>query len=110
MNENFITPQGHKNFLAKKLFNSMGNIRWGALAYIQKNGGGPEGNHTHPENHIFIVVDGQVEIVLGEQLHTVHKDEMFYVNGSIPHSIWNREEQTAKVVKISVTRNEKEKL
>ncbi len=101
--EEFITPEGHKDFLAKKLFDRMGSIQWGALAYIEPNGGGPQGNHTHPEDHIFIVAEGRVEILLGDQARTVEKDGMLYVQGSIPHSIWNREKQTAKVIKISVT-------
>lgn len=29
-------------------------------------------------------------------------DEMFFVNGMTPHSIWNNEEKTAKGIKISV--------
>ena len=33
----------------------------------------------------------------------VEKDGMLYVQGSIPHSIWNRGKETAKVIKISVT-------
>lgn len=106
--DDFITPEGHKDFLAKKLFDGMGSIQWGALAYISKNGGGPEGNHTHPEDHIFIVVEGQAEVVLGEQTHVVKKDEMFYVDGMTPHSIWNREEEAAKVIKISVAHSGEE--
>ena len=104
MENTFITPEGHKGFLAKKLFNEMGKIQWGALAYIEKNGGGPEGNHTHSDNHIFIVVDGEIEIILENTSHIVKKDEMFFVDGMIPHSIWNHGEDTAKVIKISVER------
>lgn len=98
----FITPEGHKGFSAKKLFNEMGKIQWGALAYIEKNGGGPEGNHTHSDDHIFIVVEGEVKVVLGEKSYIVKKDESFVVEGMIPHSIWNNGEETAKVIKISI--------
>ena len=76
----FVTPEGHKKFLAKKLFNEMGKIKWGAIAYIEKNGGGPEGNHTHTENHLFIVSEGEVEVVLDIEHHIVKKDEMFFVD------------------------------
>lgn len=103
MREGLITPEGHQGFLAKKLFEGLGCIQWGALAYIEQGGGGPAGEHTHPEDHIFIVVEGQVEVVLGGRRHTVKTDEVFYVDGTTPHSIWNREEQTAKVIKISVS-------
>ena len=98
----FITPEGHKGFSAKKLFNKMGKIQWGALAYIEKNGGGPEGNHTHSDDHIFIVVEGEVKVVLGEKSYIVKKDESFVVDGMTPHSIWNNKEETAKVIKISI--------
>ena len=104
MENAFMTPEGHVGFHAKKLFPEMGKIQWGAVAYIEKDGGGPAGNHTHSDNHIFIVVDGEVEVVLGQETHAVKKDEMFFVDGMIPHSIWNRGEDTAKVIKISVER------
>lgn len=104
MEQQFITPEGHTGFHAKKLFDGMGDIQWGALAYIEKGGGGPEGNHTHSDNHIFIVVEGEVEIILGNASHIVRKDDMFFVDGMIPHSIWNHGTETAKVIKISVSR------
>lgn len=53
MDHTFITPEGHKGFLAKKLFSEMGKIQWGAIAYIEENGGGPENNHTHSDDHIL---------------------------------------------------------
>lgn len=102
MESAFMIPEGHENFIAKKLFNEMGKIQWGAVAYIEKNGGGPKGNHTHSDNHIFIVVGGEVKVILGETVHIVKTDEMFFVNGMTSHSIWNDGEQTAKVIKISV--------
>ena len=106
MDNSFVTPEGHKNFKAKILFNEMGKIQWGAVAYIEKNGGGPEGNHTHSDNHIFIVVDGEVEVFLNEESHIVKTDDMFFVDGMIPHSIWNHGETTAKVIKISIARGD----
>lgn len=100
--QEFITPPNHKGFLAKKLFDENGKIKWGAIAYIDKNGGGPEGNHTHEENHIFIVVDGEARVMLDDQAVIVRKNESFFVNGMTPHSIWNNTDQTTVVIKISV--------
>ena len=99
--QEFTTPPNHKGFSAKKLFDENGKIKWGAIAYIDKGGGGPEGNHTHKENHIFIVVDGEAKIILGEQTFIVRKNESFFVNGMMPHSIWNNTDQTTVVIKIS---------
>ena len=101
--DGFITPVGHSKFFAKKLFDEMGKIKWGALAYIEAGGGGPEGNHTHEDDHIFIVVEGEVKIYESNKANIVKKDEMFYVKGSTPHSIWNNGTETAKVIKISVS-------
>ena len=70
----FITPEGHAGFLAKKLFDDMGKIHWGTIAYIEKGGGGPENNHTHSDDHIFIVVDGEVRIVSGDTEMIVGKN------------------------------------
>lgn len=102
----FITPEGHKGFLAKKLFNEMGKIHWGAIAYIEENGGGPENNHTYSDDHIFIIVDGKVRIVSGDKEIIAGKDQAVFVEGMIPHSIWNNGTKTAVVIKISTEREE----
>lgn len=104
MDNKFITPEGHKKFMAKKLFHEMGKIQWGAIAYIEKGGGGPENNHTHSDNHIFIVADGEVRIISGEKEFIVGKDESIFVDGMTPHSIWNNGDKTAVVIKISTER------
>ncbi|MCH1952329.1 cupin domain-containing protein [Enterocloster sp. OA13] len=99
--QGFITPPNHKGFSAKRLFDENGKIKWGAIAYIDVNGGGPEGNHTHKEDHIFIVVDGEARIMLDDKAVIVKKNESVFVNGMTPHSIWNNANQTTVVIKIS---------
>ncbi len=100
--DNFITPPGHSGFSAKKLFDENGKIKWGAIAYIERNGGGPKGNHTHSENHIFIVADGEARVVLGDREVIVKKNESLFVDGTTPHSIWNNSDKICQVIKISV--------
>lgn len=51
----FIAPPNHVNFEVKKLFDSVGDIIDGSIAYLKLNGGGPTEKHTHPHNHLFIV-------------------------------------------------------
>lgn len=101
MQQGFMTPEGHQGFLAKKLFDEMGKIRWGAIAYIEKGGGGPANDHTHSDDHLFIIVDGRVRIVSGDREIFAGKDEAVFVEGMVPHSIWNAGEETAVVIKIS---------
>lgn len=106
MEQTWITPPGHKEFLAKKLFEfpegAGGTVQWAALAYIKQGGGGPEGGHVHDSGHIFIVSEGQVRVMLGTEAHVVKKDESFMVPGGALHSIWNDEAETAKVMKINI--------
>ena len=104
MDYSFITPEGHKGFLAKKLFHEMGKIQWGAIAYIEENGGGPQNNHTHSDNHIFIIADGEVRIVTDDKEIIAGKNQAVFVDGMTPHSIWNNGTKTAVVIKISTER------
>lgn len=104
--QEFMTPPNHKGFSAKKLFDEHGRIKWGAIAYIEPGGGGPEGNHTHSDNHLFIVVDGKAKVILGDEEIIVGKNESCFVDGMIPHSIWNHAGQTTVVIKISTERED----
>ena len=98
----FITPLNHVNFNAKKLFESLGEIIDGSIAYLEPQGGGPIEVHTHEHNHLFIVTKGQAKIILGDKEMILNKDESFLVDGKIPHSIWNNIEGTTVMIGISV--------
>lgn len=77
------------NFVAKKLFESVGEIINGSIAHIDLNGGGPTEKHTHEHDHLFIVTEGEAKILLDNEEVIVKKDESFLVDGNIPHSVWN---------------------
>lgn len=102
MNKEFITPPKHVNFEAKKLFGPVGEIVDGAIAYMHLNGGGPTELHTHPHNHLFIVVSGEAKIQLGKETVVVKANESFLVKGTIPHSVWNNSNNDTVMVGISV--------
>ena len=85
----FVTPPDHERFLAKKLFDAAGEIIDGSIAYLEKEGGGPLKPHTHEHNHLFVVVRGEAKIMLNDKPIIVKENESYYVNGSIPHSVWN---------------------
>ena len=53
---------------------------------------------------IFIVVEGEARVVMGNETVIVKKNESCFVDGMVPHSIWNNGDQTATVIKISVAR------
>lgn len=100
--EDFITPPDHINFLAKKVFGSYGEIINGSIAYLEPNGGGPIELHTHTHSHLFMVIKGEVRIILDDVEKTLHENESFFVNGNTPHSVWNNRDETTIMVGISV--------
>lgn len=102
MNNDFMIPPNHVNFLAKKLFGAAGEIIDGSVAYLQPNGGGPSEQHTHDHNHLFIVTKGEAKIFLGDKEIIVKKDESFLVHGTIPHSVWNNTDGETIMIGISV--------
>lgn len=102
MREGFLTPPNHVNFVAKKLFGSMGEIIDGSIAYIDLQGGGPIEKHTHEHNHLFIVVDGEAKVILDDNTVIIKKDEAYLVNGKIPHSVWNNINAKTVMIGLSV--------
>ena len=102
MKDGFMTPPNHINFEAKKLFDSMGEIIDGSIAYIDLQGGGPIEKHTHEHNHLFIVISGEAKVLLGEEEVIIKKDEAFLVDGKIPHSVWNHADGETVMIGISV--------
>ena len=77
--EEFITPPAHVNFKAKKLFGEAGEIMDGAIAYLSPNGGGPTTPHTHEHNHLFIVVNGEAKVLLGDKEVITEKTSLFWL-------------------------------
>ena len=100
--DEFRTPPGHINFLAKKLFRNVGEIVDGAIAYLEAKGGGPAALHTHEHNHLFIVVKGEANVILGKDEKIIKENESFLVDGRIPHSVWNNIADTTVMIGISV--------
>lgn len=98
----FITLPNHVNFLAKKLFGESGEIQDGAIAYLEPGGGGPVEPHTHPHNHLFVVISGEAKIILGNQEVIVHENESFLVKGELSHSVWNHADQTTIMLGITI--------
>ena len=73
----------------------------GSIAYLDKEGGGPVEMHTHDHNHLFIVVEGEAKIILGDNEVILSKNEFYLVKGKIPHSVWNNREEVTMMVGIS---------
>ncbi|MDE7293349.1 MAG: cupin domain-containing protein [Oscillospiraceae bacterium] len=45
-----------------------------------------------------MVTEGEAKIILGDDVVILRKNESFFVDGSIPHSVWNnRDEETVMI-------------
>jgi mannose-6-phosphate isomerase-like protein (cupin superfamily) len=104
----FIIPQKHIGFKAKKLTAELGEIKDCSIAYIQPNGGGPIELHTHSHNHFFIVTQGEAKILLGEKSVIIKKDESCLVDGNIPHAVWNNVDSETVMIGISIMPQKKD--
>lgn len=100
-NTELFTPPKHINFLAKKLFDSA-DMKDVSIAFLEKDGGGPTENHTHPHDHLFIVTQGEAKIILGEETVIVRKNEHILVKGNIPHSVWNNIDGQTVMIGINI--------
>lgn len=100
--DEFITPPGHINSLAKKLFGNCGEILNGSIAYLKPSGGGPVDVHTHENDHLFIVVRGEAKVLLGDEIKIIHENEAFTVKGNIPHSVWNNTDGETVMIGITI--------
>jgi mannose-6-phosphate isomerase-like protein (cupin superfamily) len=98
----FITPPGHVNFSAKKLFTGMGQIIDGSIARLGKKGGGPTELHTHAHNHLFIVVKGEAKVQYLDREVIIKENESYLVDGETPHSVWNNGAEPAIMIGLSV--------
>ncbi|BCI59530.1 cupin domain-containing protein [Solibaculum mannosilyticum] len=101
--DGFMTPPNHLDFKAKKLFDGMGSILDGSIAYVGINGGGPTTPHTHVHSHLFIVTKGQAKIVMDGREVIVKENESYFVDGKIPHSVWNNAATETVMIGISVS-------
>ncbi|MDE5563577.1 MAG: cupin domain-containing protein [Oscillospiraceae bacterium] len=99
--EDFMIPPAHVRFLAKRLYGS-GTMKDVSLAHIEPGGGGPLKLHTHAHDHLFIVTEGEVCILLGDKKVILKKNESFLVTGTVPHAVWNHSREMVTMIGITV--------
>ncbi len=98
-----FTPPNHKNFKAKLLAKDIDeSIVDCAIAYIEPNGGGPSPCHTHSHDHLFTVIEGNIQIKIEDKKINLSEGMSLRVNGKKLHSVWNISGKTAKVMGVSI--------
>ena len=79
-------------------------LKWTAVAIVDLNGGGPEGMHSHPHNHLFIVTSGEARVEYEDETVIIHENEAFVVEDFRPHAVWNNLDGRTVMVGITLTR------
>lgn len=105
----FITPKNHENFKALPLASNIDEeISDCAIAFIEPGGGGPSPDHRHCHDHLFTVISGEIEVRMGADKRQIKAGMSIRVNGEIPHSVWNRGSSRAKVIGISLNKQDRD--
>ena len=99
----FAPVPGHVGFLAKRVFDRAGRVLDVSVAHLDPGGGGPEPAHRHPErDHLFIALEGTLEVRTPEGVHRFGPDEACLVKGETLHEIWNSDAGPAVVVGVTL--------
>ena len=101
----FTTPPMHIGFMAKKYLELTGMFQDGTLAYVEPGGGGPLTKHTHPHDHLFLVIQGEARIEFEEETVFLKANEIYRVRGNRLHSVWNNGKVTAIMLGVTISAN-----
>ncbi len=97
------TPPGHQAFKAAMLARNLDEeILDCATAVIEPRGGGPQADHRHTHDHLFVVISGCVTIHMDGKSIVLRESQAIRVPGSTPHSVWNETDANVKMAGISL--------
>jgi len=103
-----IIPPHHIGFKAKPiLLKEEGKGIDCFLAYIEPEGGGPQTDHTHAHDHLFIVIEGVATIYIEGEINEIGEGQSLIVDGSAKHSVWNKSKSQLKMIGINLYNDRK---
>jgi quercetin dioxygenase-like cupin family protein len=68
------------------------------LVYFELKSGNSLGRHTDSEEEVLLILDGEVEVTVGEEQDRLAKNEIALVPKMAPHNVRNVGAGTAKVL------------
>ncbi len=80
------------------LIKSTENKRMQAFHNTIRPGGGSNGEYTHEGEEFGIVLQGELEITVGDRVYQVKEGDSFYFPSNQPHSFHNRRERDTIVI------------
>ncbi len=103
MSTDFIELADHSGFVFKNLFQKQSDdLGRGDFAIIEPGGGGPFPSHKHSHAHLFVVIEGEVDVILDKKSFTLKKSESFSVPAEVEHYMINNSEKISKVIGIEI--------
>lgn len=55
--------------------------------------------HSHPHEQMGIVLEGQMELQIGDERHLLGPNDVYLIPGGVPHAAWTHE-QPARVLDV----------
>jgi len=65
---------------------------------VIKPGGGSHGMYSHEGEEFGYVIQGELELMLNDKIHTIKKDESFYFSSQIPHNWGNKGKEDTVII------------
>jgi quercetin dioxygenase-like cupin family protein len=69
-----------------------------ATVYFELDPGEKLGRHTDSAEEMFCIVDGEVEVIIGEEKGKLTKSQLALVPKMVPHDVINTGDQKARVL------------
>ncbi len=88
--------RGHT--VIQSLVRNAENKRMQAFYFTIKPGGGSNGEYTHEGEEFGLVLEGEMDLTVGEKAYHLRSGDSFYFSSSKPHCYHNRGEGPAVVV------------
>lgn len=103
MSNSYRDIPAHIGFQIKSLFPDLSeSIGRGDLAQIEPGGGGPRPSHSHEGGHLFIVLEGEVDLYIEDVCHKMETLHTKVVPEFTMHHMINNSNTTATVLGIQL--------
>ena len=72
------------------------------LVVVEPGGGSTDPGHTHPHDHIFVVIEVRTQIRIGAVSHVLTDCQALHVPGGTPHTLTNIGEKELRLLSVSI--------
>lgn len=84
--------------VVESLVRSTENKRMQAFCDTVKPGGGTNGEYTHEGEEFGLVLEGELELTVGDKIYYLKEGDSFYYSSTKPHGYYNKGSKKAVIV------------